>query len=134
MVCLYCTNKTSTVNSRLQKKSNSVWRRRKCLNCGTVFTTIETSAYDLSIRVKSSSGKLTPFSRDKLFMSLHKSLGHRKSSLEDSARLADTVISQIYRLDKFASLTTGDMKQIIGICLNRFDKAAYTHYQANHSS
>ena len=69
MVCLQCGSETKVVNSRLQKRSNQVWRRRQCSSCQSIFTTQETADYSSIWLVKHSSGKLVPFSRDKLFLS-----------------------------------------------------------------
>jgi len=74
MVCIYCSGDTQVINSRLQKRPNQVWRRRKCLECGATFTTHELAAYEGSWRVKSSSAGLQPFNKNKLFLSLYKSL------------------------------------------------------------
>ena len=131
MVCIYCGNETKVVNSRPQKRLNRVWRRRTCLNCGTTFTSTE--AVDLSGSVTVRDIKLLePFQRDKLLMSIYDSLKHRKSALSDATGLTDTVISQLYPLMSDAVIEKTVITEVTSVVLQRFDKAAATHYQAFH--
>lgn len=131
MVCIYCSNETRVINSRPQKRLNRVWRRRTCMTCGTTFTSSEAIDLRGSITVRDIS-RLQPFQRDKLFMSIHDSLKHRKTALSDATSLTDTVISKLYPLMRDAILDKSDIIKItIGI-LSRFDKAAATMYGAFH--
>ena len=133
MVCIYCQHDTNVINSRLQKKLNQVWRRRRCQNCNSVFTTLETINFQTVLAVAHKNA-YKPFLRDKLLLSIHESLKHRKSALSDATAVTDTIISKLY-----ANVIDGhiDRQQIIqttGVVLKRFDKAAATHYQAYHPS
>ena len=134
MVCIQCGGDTQVINSRHQKRANQVWRRRKCRQCSTIFTSEETAAYGASWAVKGGLGRLTPFSRDKLFLSLHRSLQHRPTALADASGLADTVIKRLS-----GDITGGviESKEIIHaaqVALNRFDKAASVSYAAFHDA
>lgn len=134
MVCLLCGSDTKVTNSRPQKRLNQVWRRRECLNCGLIFTTEEATDYEASWRVKNRQGRLTPFSRDKLFLSLHKSLGHRPTAIQDAGALTDTIIRKLV-----TQITAGSVERItivyaVQVSLTRFDKVASTHYAAFHKS
>jgi transcriptional repressor NrdR len=133
MVCLHCGSETQVVNSRPQQRSNQVWRRRQCHKCGAVFTTTETAQYGGSWAVRSKSGRLSPFSRDKLFVSLYKSCGHRKTALNDASALADTVINKLAGLVSGGTVDSKAVAQVVQVALNRFDKAASSHYQVFHS-
>lgn len=131
MVCIYCGNKTQVTNSRHQKRTNSVWRRRICLDCQAIVSTTET--IDLStavIVIDKTSHK--PFSRDKLFISIHDSCKHRKTALTDAIALTDTIISLILPQIKHASVTKLDIKQTSHKVLENFDIAAAIQYQAYH--
>lgn len=132
MVCTYCGGKTRVVNSRHQKKSNQVWRRRQCVICQATFTSEEAAQYGSVWTIRSESS-LQPFSRDKLFLSLYKSCGHRKNALDDAKGLTDTIISKLptYLVD--GTLASHDIVRVAQVALNRFDKAASAHYQAYHS-
>ena len=131
MVCVHCGADTQVINSRHQKRLNQVWRRRKCKQCGAIFSTEESASYDGVWAVKSSSGTLQPFSRDKLLLSLYMSCKHRKNALRDAGALTDTVIKKLLGSHSGAI----DKKLIVSTCqvaLNRFDKSASTHYAAFH--
>ncbi len=133
MVCIYCSNETKVVNSRPQKRLNRVWRRRTCMTCGTTFTSSESVDLSGSITVRDLS-RLQPFQRDKLFMSIHDSLKHRKTALSDATGLTDTVISKLYPLMRDALLDKADIIKTTSDVLRRFDKAAATMYDAFHPS
>src|SRR5579884_2953373 len=127
MVCIHCGSPTQVTNSRLQKRANQVWRRRQCLQCRAVFTTEEAADLLGAWAVKGPSGKLSPFSRDKLYISLYKSCEHRKKAVEDASFLCDTVISKLSLLVKTGTLDTKQIQQTALVALNRFDKAAGVH-------
>lgn len=131
MVCIYCKQDTRVVNSRPQKRTNRVWRRRTCTVCGTTFTSVEAIDLSGSITVKDAKA-LTPFQRDKLFMSVYDSLKHRKTALSDATGLTDTVVGKLLPLMKDAILDKSDIAGTATEVLKRFDKAAATYYQAFH--
>lgn len=131
MKCIYCDGDTQVVNSRPQKRLNRVWRRRTCIDCSTTFTSIESVDLNGSIRVRSKKA-LEPFQRDKLLLSIHDSLKHRKTALSDATGLTDTVISQLYPLMQQAALEKADIIQVTIKTLQRFDRVAATYYRAYH--
>ena len=133
MVCIYCGHATSVSNSRQQKRSNATWRRRTCKHCLAVFTTIET--IDLSTAILVTDSKLhTPFSRDKLFVSIYDSCKHRKDAQTSASMLTDTIIKQVYPLVKDASIPLSTLRTITANTLQRFDTASGVHYAAYHPS
>ncbi len=134
MVCVQCGGRTSVENSRPQKRSNQVWRRRQCQSCYTVFTTEESINYSGSWRVKYPNGSLQPFVRDKLLLSLHRSCRHRKTALADAQGLTDTIIKKILTQTSDGIINSQSIIQITQVALNRFDKAASVHYAAFHRS
>lgn len=130
MVCIYCPGTTQVTNSRKQRSGKTVWRRRHCQLCDTIFTTIEQPDLTASIRVETSTKELVPFSRDVLFYSIAASCGHRKqSALSDAAALTDTVINLMLAHQK-ALVTTNMLQETVFATLQRFDIAAATYYQA----
>lgn len=93
---MYCSNDTEVTNSRSKARMPLVWRRRACKACDAQFTTHETPDYTSALVVRGLDGnKLYPFSRDKLFLSLYQSLGHRKDALNSSTALTSTVIGRL---------------------------------------
>lgn len=132
MVCIHCGSETSVINSRPQKRLNQIWRRRRCNTCKAVFTTQETADYAAAWMVVGRSGSLEAFSRDKLFISINKSLQHRETSLGDAGALTDTSIKKLAAQTQAGTIDATTIIQIVQVALNRFDKAASSHYQVYH--
>lgn len=131
MNCTYCGGESRVINSRPQKRTNSIWRRRKCLTCNAVFTTSENVDWAGSLRVRRTT-ELVPFERDVLFLSLYDSLRHKTSAASDAAALTTTIIT---RLQPFITQATIDREHIVAVALEvlgYFDAAAATHYKAFH--
>ena len=116
-------------NSRHQKRSNGVWRRRLCTKCKATFTSIEIVDLQTSFIVNSK-GHLEPFLRDKILISLYDSLKHRKTAIGDASALTDTVISKVYVQTQSSEISLVKLESIIQSVLNNFDHVAATHYQA----
>jgi transcriptional repressor NrdR len=132
MNCIYCGGDTKVVNSRVQKRSNQVWRRRQCITCGAIFTTEETVHYETTWLIRGKSGEYTPFLPHKLVISLHRSLQHRPTSLSDAASLSQTTIKKLHGRFSNGSIDSAVIAQVAQVALNRFDVAASVHYQAHH--
>lgn len=135
MVCIYCGSPLQVTNTRPQKRRNQIWRRRHCNFCKNTFTTHEEIRLEPSIRVRDRNGKLTPFSRIKLLISLHKSLTHVQSPSEAAEELSYTV-SHIIIKNCLESATI-DYKDIVYEAtqvLKRFDTVAGLHYEAQHKN
>jgi len=132
MICIYCGGDTQVINSRLQKRPNQVWRRRKCVECAAIFSTHESVAYDAVWRVKKADGMLVPFVRNKLFISLYKSLAHRPSAIDDATALTDTIMGQLLKSSPNGLLLVASVRDTAHTVLERFDKAAAVSYQAFH--
>jgi transcriptional regulator NrdR family protein len=73
------------------------------------------------------------FKRDRLLISLYKSLGHRRTAVTDAAALADTVVMLLVKQAEGA-ITSHYLAQTAHSVLKRFDSAAATHYAAFHAS
>lgn len=131
MVCVHCRSDTQVINSRLQKKANQVWRRRKCGTCGAIFSSREVAQYELVWLVRSNKA-LQPFNRDKLLLSIYASCQHRPSALSDASALTETVINKLLFNATAGVLEAAAIAQTVQVALNRFDKAASVHYQAFH--
>lgn len=134
MVCLQCGAKTHITNSRLQKRSNRVWRRRQCLKCGAIFSTEEETLFSATWVVQAKNGALQPFSRYKLFLSLYKSCQHRPKALQDATALTETIINKLSGMAENGKLGVAVIAQVSLVVLNRFDKAASVHYQVFHQN
>jgi transcriptional repressor NrdR len=133
MLCIYCSSDTKVTNSRVQKRVNKVWRRRTCLSCKAVFTSIEQADLEKSMTFKQSSSHLEPFLRDKLLLSLYDSLKHRKTATADASALTTTVISQVCSSSTPGLIPRSKLISTALSILEHFDKVAAVHYSAFHS-
>lgn len=134
MKCIYCGYDTQVTNSRPRTLNPSVWRRRQCISCVAQFSTNEMPEYSSSIVVESTINELSPFSRDKLFLSIYKALGHRADALNSATELTNTVIGLTLRKNKCSD---GLIKAafLAGSCykiLKRFDVMAANNYKSYH--
>ncbi|MEO6761669.1 MAG: hypothetical protein ABI220_04840 [Candidatus Saccharimonadales bacterium] len=134
MDCIYCGTKTSVTNSRPQKRLRQVWRRRHCPKCNAIFTTLEAVDFSTSLVVTYKGGKLQPFSRDQLFLSVIKVCGHRKTAQKDASGLTNTILSRLYPLITNGSIETDSIAKTAHSVLKRFDKASSVQYAAYHTN
>ena len=136
MVCIYCGSGTGVTNSRSKARTPSVWRRRACKVCVAQFTTIELPDYATALLVVSPSNKnLAPFNRDKLLISIYKSLGHRPDPTKDATALTTTIIGKILRKRQSGKNGTIQLKDITTTTyevLRHFDIQAANSYRAYH--
>lgn len=133
MVCYQCGGDTAVFNSRHQKRTNHVWRRRRCVLCDTTFTSIESIDYSRSLKVRGTTERdLTPLSRDRLLLSLHASLQHRPTALTDTAGLTATILHKAAGGAEHGIVDVSKLMDIVVVALNRFDKLAAQHYRAMH--
>lgn len=131
MKCVYCTSETKVTNSRPQKRTNSIWRRRLCTNCDAIFSTSEMVDYDQSFKFKTR-GELEPFSRDSVLISLNGSLQHRKGALREATALTETVLGLVMTNTRTAVIERRLLVETCYEVLQRFDSVAATHYRAFH--
>ncbi len=136
MVCIYCGSKTQVTNSRQQKRLNHGWRRRECSGCGAVFTTIEEADYGSSLAVRpldtAKHSHIKPFSRDKLFVSVLKAVGHRKTAVADASALTATIIANLLAGSTAAVLSPDDIIKSTLVVLGNFDAVAALQYDVYH--
>lgn len=78
-------------------------------------------------------GRLLPFKKEKLFLSILKSCQHRKSALDDAIALTETVMSKLMRATNGSSVVAEMVATIAHDALQNFDQAAAVQYAAYHS-
>lgn len=132
MKCIYCGKETGVVNSRLQKKNNQIWRRRKCLVCVAIFTTTERAVLGPDMALKTKTGVLIPFSRPKLMSSLLLALGGSFKHYEQAESLTDNIIGRLLRKNTGASLDQVELTRLCKSVLKNYDHRAYLRYLAEH--
>lgn len=134
MVCVYCKSATEIVNTRQLARNNTTWRRRRCLKCGSLITTFEEPNYtQLWVVIDDRSGKLSPFIRERLFLSLYDSLRHRRTAVTDASGLTATTMAKVAKSCSDGRIERKNLIDIALACLKRFDKAASVYYQAYYS-
>ena len=133
MICIYCGSKTRVANSRAQKRSNQIWRRRACKRCGAVFTTHE--AVDLSSTfLVVTGGSLRPFVTDMLFTEMLMAMSHRKNAYLDAREATNTVILHLLKLPGKPLYSPPQISLISSDVLKKLDRRAHLRYTAEHES
>ena len=102
------------------------------MSCSAVFTSRELPDIALSISVSQKNGQISPFSTDKLLISVFKSLTHRKHPVEDARGITSTIVETIYTTQKNGIINMGSLRDLASETLKRFDHASYVHYNAHH--
>lgn len=133
MVCTYCGGETDVINSRLQRRNNQVWRRRRCQKCQAVFTTHEAADLSSILRVDRQ-GVLEPFLPDMLFSELLHTLSHRKDAYAASREASATIIKRLLALPTKPVYTPPQISTETAKVLKRLDRRAYLRYLADHPS
>jgi hypothetical protein len=82
--------------------------------------------------VRGASDSYSPFSSNKLLMSLYRSCQHRLTALNDAAALSETIIQKLQPKFIDGQISSQTIVQVSQVALNRFDQAASVHYSANH--
>lgn len=130
MVCPFCNKDTKVINSRPQKRTNGVWRRRHCFGCERIFTTVEKADLEASVRVQKRSGGLEPLSEAKLMISLYRALEHHENAPEMALELSQTVIKSVLRFTTEPIVPSSAIAHQVIIVLKRFDAAAAIRYKS----
>lgn len=130
MVCPFCTKDTQVINSRPQKRTNGVWRRRHCYGCERIFTTVEKADLEASVRVLKRTGNLEPFSEAKLMISLYRALEHYKNAADMALELSQSVINSALRFATEPVVPSSAIAHQVIIVLKRFDAAAAIRYKS----
>lgn len=130
MVCPFCNKETEVINSRPQKRTNGVWRRRHCFDCQRIFTTVEKADLSASIRVQKRSGDLEPLSEAKLMISLYRALDHQNNAPEVALDLSQTIIKSVLKFTNGPLVPSSAISHEVIIVLKRFDAAAAIRYKS----
>lgn len=130
MICIKCgQNNTSVINSRQNKKTSTVWRRRRCKDCGQIYTTYEDVALD-QIQVMSDKNTL-PFHHAKLLISIANCFEHIPAKRAENAEaLAKTVEAKL--LHAGSKTTPTAICEAVYASLKHYDRLASVQYAAKH--
>lgn len=96
MHCPFCGSSQLVVaNSRPTKGNLQIWRRRKCLKCGEVFTTYERMTLSHLVVIKKS-GRKQKYNRAKLYSGIYHSTIDRKNlDRGDASEFAEKMTNQV---------------------------------------
>ena len=133
MFCINCFHEnTSVTNSRPHKKQPSVWRRRRCTQCGAVFSTIEVPSLAQNTPVYAPSGLREPFNLGQLVISIAEAFTHQPDAGKKQALWLAQTVELTLSTQHPASLTSEDIAAVTHTILKRFDELAAIQYAARH--
>ena len=111
MKCIYCGFEDSkVVDSRSTIETNSIRRRRECLNCGKRWTTYET-VESTPILVVKKNGSIQPFDKSKIINGIIKACEKRPVSLSQIEGIAEDIEKELKdrMVKEIDSISIGDM-------------------------
>lgn len=124
----------SVGNTRPQKRSNQIWRRRQCADCLAIFTSHEAIDPTSALMVQASNKPAESFMADKLFTEILLALQDRKNCYTDAREITATATKQLLKLPGKPVFKPSDISKTVSEVLKRFDKRAWLRYQAEHPS
>ena len=127
MRCIYCGHEDSKVlDSRSTDETNSIRRRRECLNCGKRFTTYETIE-TAPILVVKKDGSRQPFSIEKIRAGMIKACEKRPVSIAQIDQMALDIEKQIQNSLK-QEIPSQEIGEMIMAKLKAVDEIAYVRF------
>lgn len=126
MRCHFCGHEESKVtDSRTVVETNSIRRRRECLQCLRRFTTFET--LDLSLQVQKRDGCYEDFSQEKLMKGLQAACHHTVVSREQVRSIAHRISADLMERPQ-REVTTKEIGEIAMKYLQTLDTIAYIRF------
>lgn len=133
MFCINCFHKDTKVsNSRPHKKQPSVWRRRKCLKCSTVFTTYERPSLAENKKIILPNGKTDTFNLGKLIQSVAKAFTHNQHEAEYGALWLAMTVEDMLSSQR-ETISPDDIAAAAHSTLKRYDQVAAMQYAMQHN-
>ncbi len=127
MRCIYCGNEESKViDSRSVEESNSIKRRRECLECGKRFTTYETIEVTPVLVVKNN-GDRQPFSSAKIKNGIVKACEKRPVSMKDIDKLVADIEKKVYNSLQ-EEITSKQIGEYVMEGLKELDEVSYVRF------
>ena len=132
MFCINCFHSSTTVaNSRPHRKKPSIWRRRKCAKCQTIFTTYERPSLAENTPISLPSGQTEQFNLGRLIISIAQAFHHAPEDAQVNALwLAQTVEDTLSTQLKV--ITPEDIEITTHQVLKQYDELAAMQYGAQH--
>lgn len=127
MHCLKCgCEESKVIDSRMVEESNSIRRRRECLECKNRFTTYERIEYT-PIMVVKKNGVRQQFDRDKIIGGMIRSCEKRPVSTQTIEKAVDEIEAELNNMmiKEIESTKIGDM---VIDKLKQLDEIAYVRF------
>ena len=127
MYCLKCgCEESKVVDSRNVNESNSIRRRRECLNCKSRFTTYEKIEYT-PITIVKKNGLRQQFDRDKLISGMLRACEKRPVSVDTIEKAADQIEAELNNsMEK--EVETSKLGDMVIEKLRNIDEIAYVRF------
>lgn len=127
MYCLKCgCEESKVVDSRNVNESNTIRRRRECLNCKARFTTYEKIEYTPIVIIKKN-GLRQPFDRNKIINGMLRACEKRPVSVENIEKLVDEIETELNNsMEK--EVKSSELGDMVIEKLKNIDKIAYVRF------
>lgn len=127
MKCIYCGSEESKVlDSRSNDETNSIRRRRECLNCGKRFTTYETVEVTPILVIKND-GSRQPFDVNKIKNGIIKACEKRPVSLSQIEAVAQN-IEKTLQNNFSQEVPSSKIGEMVMESLKKLDEVAYVRF------
>ena len=127
MKCIYCGCEESKVlDSRSTDETNSIRRRRECLNCGRRYTTYET-VETTPILVVKTDGSRQPFDRAKIINGMIKACEKRPVSLTQIETVAMDIEKSLQN-KLLQEVNSAELGEMVMNALKKLDEVAYVRF------
>ena len=127
MKCIYCGHGESKVlDSRNSDETNSIRRRRECLNCGRRFTTYETVETTPVLVIKND-GSRQPFDSNKVKNGIIKACEKRPVSMAQIDAMAEDIEKTIQN-SLVQEIKSSQIGEMIMERLKKVDEIAYVRF------
>lgn len=103
MICPFCSSKTNIYNSRGTHNNSQTWRRHRCKQCLRKFTTKERVDFDGIVNINSKEMQ-SPYSRDRLLLSLVRASNNLSLPSHSVSELCDTIETTLQQAGFFNSV------------------------------
>lgn len=127
MRCIYCGHTESKVlDSRNTDESNSIRRRRECLNCGRRFTTYETIETTPILVVKTD-GSRQPFDKNKVKNGIIKACEKRPVSMSQIEQIV-LDIEKCAQSKPNQEISSTEIGEMVMDSLKKLDEVAFVRF------
>ena len=127
MKCIYCGSEESKVlDSRSNDETNSIRRRRECLNCGKRFTTYETVEVTPILVIKND-GSRQHFDLNKIKNGIIKACEKRPVSLSQIEEVAQN-IEKTLQNNFSQEVPSSKIGEMVMESLKKLDEVAYVRF------